>query len=99
VINAVKMMMVEFKDLKYSKSLNDSSRGEGSWDEANEWLAQTWMPFAIGNGLKHFAFVVSPDVFSAMSTEELATNIPEAGFEMRTFQSRSEAESWLNAVN
>jgi hypothetical protein len=99
VIRAVKLMLEKFGDLKYSKSLNDSSKGEGSWDDANDWLAKNWMPMAIANGLKHFAFVVSPDIFSAMSSDELATKIPEAGFEMRTFSNKPEAEEWLRSVN
>lgn len=83
--------------LKVAKILNDSSKGEGSWDEANEWLSSNWMPNAIANGLKKFAYIVSPDIFSAMSSEDLSTKVPEAGFEMRTFNSVAEAEAWLRA--
>lgn len=97
VIEASKQIMSSFDHLKYSKLLNDSSLGEGSWDDANEWLGANWIPSAISNGLKKFAFVVSPDIFSAMSSEELASKIPGTAFEMRTFQSKAEAESWLRA--
>lgn len=95
VIEGVKQFMRTFENLKYEKLLNDSSRGEGSWDEANEWLGQNWIPSAIANGLKKFAFVVSPDIFSAMSSEELATKIPGTAFEMRTFETKADAEAWL----
>lgn len=97
VIQAVQTLMDATAGKSYSKLLNDSSQGEGSWDDANEWLANNWIPFAITNGLKKFAFIVSPDIFSAMSSEDLATKIPGTSFEMRTFQSKKEAEGWLIA--
>jgi hypothetical protein len=97
VIEAVKRIIDTF-GVNYSKMLNDNSKGEGSWEEANSWLAQNWIPKAIAGGLKKFAFVVAQDVFSAMSSEELATIIPEAGFEMRTFSELSDAEAWLRAA-
>ncbi|WP_224996031.1 STAS/SEC14 domain-containing protein [Cesiribacter sp. SM1] len=98
VIAAVQQVMDSFGDLKFSNSLNDSSKGEGSWDEANDWLAKNWIPYAIANGLKRFAFIVSDDVFSAMSSDDLVTKIPGAGLEMRTFQTRAEGEAWLKSA-
>lgn len=98
VIEAVQQVMVAFKEIKYTKSLNDSSKSEGSWDEANDWLAKNWMPDAIANGLKKFAFIVSEDIFSSMATEEMATRVPGTLFEMRTFQTKAEAENWLRAA-
>lgn len=97
VIEAVKQVMTTFDHLRITKSLNDSSKGEGSWDEANEWLGQNWIPQAIANGMEKFAFVVSPDIFSAMSSEDLATKIPGTAFEMRTFSTKADAEAWLRA--
>ncbi len=73
--------------------LNDNSQLEGSWDEANEWIATDWMPRAIGAGLQRFAHVVSPDIFGAMSAEDLVSRA--AGFEMRIFESRQAAQTWL----
>lgn len=95
VIEGVKQYMGTFGHMKITKTLNDSSKGEGSWDEANEWLAQNWIPQAIAGGMEKFAYVVSPDIFSAMSSEELATKIPDTAFEMRTFEALPEAEAWL----
>jgi len=97
VIKAVKKSIETF-GLSYSNLLNDSSQAEVAWEEANQWLAENWIPQAIAGGLKKFAFVVSPDVFSAMSSQELATQIPEAGFEMRTFERVSDAKDWLRAA-
>ncbi len=82
-----------FERHRTSCLLNDNSRLEGSWDEANEWIAQDWMPRAIGLGLQRFAHVVSPDIFGAMSAEDLVSRA--AGFEMRIFESREAAQTWL----
>lgn len=95
VIQAVQQLMDTFAGARYTLCLNDSSKAEGSWDEANEWLASNWMPNAIASGLQKFAFVVSPDIFSAMSSEDLATKIPGTGIEMRTFKLKKEAGAWL----
>jgi hypothetical protein len=97
VIEATKQIMDTFNGVKYSKVLNDSSKGAGAWEEANEWLAQHWMPKAIADGLRKFAFVVSEDIFSSLSSEDLVTKVPGTGFEMRTFQNTAQAEAWLKA--
>jgi hypothetical protein len=80
-----------------TKMLNSNEKLQGSWDEANEWIANNWMPRALQGGLKYFAHVVSPDVFAQLAAETLEQNFKEAGFTMRTFGNRKEAESWLLA--
>ena len=95
VIEACKQLLAALKDVPYTLHLNNSSKGEGSWEEANEWLSQNWFPFAMSSGLKKFSYVVSADIFSAMSSEELTTIIPGNAFEMRTFRTQKEAENWL----
>lgn len=87
VIQAVTQLLNELKSVPYVHHLNDSSKAEGAWEEANEWLAQNWIPFAISNGLKKFSFIVSQDIFSKMASDELVTIIPGTSFEMKTFQS------------
>ena len=81
---------------KVTRLLNDNSALEGSWDEANEWIAQSWMPRALAGGLKRFAHVASPDVFGALSAEAMSTRVPEVGFELRIFGNRSQAQNWLS---
>ncbi|MFP4088972.1 MAG: hypothetical protein ACLFUB_12975 [Cyclobacteriaceae bacterium] len=75
--------------------MNDNSQLSGSWDEANDWIAQNWMPRALAAGLKKFAHITSLDVFGALSAEELLTKAGD--FEMRIFSDRKEAEAWLKA--
>ncbi len=95
VIEACKVSLEFVKKQQPEKILNDNSQLTGSWDEANEWIAQNWMPQALAAGLKKFAHVISPDVFGALSAEELVTKV--SGFEMRTFESEKEAKAWLKS--
>ncbi len=93
VIEACKVSLDHIEQQGISKILNDNSQLRGSWDEANDWIAQNWMPRALAAGLKKFAHIISPDIFGAMSAEELTTKVSD--FEMRVFNDRAEAEAWL----
>ncbi|MGB3587243.1 MAG: hypothetical protein WBA23_11915, partial [Tunicatimonas sp.] len=73
VIEACKVSLEFIEKQQPEKILNDNSQLTGSWDEANEWIAQNWMPRALASGLKRFAHVMSSDVFGALSAEELVT--------------------------
>ncbi len=75
--------------------LNDNSLISGPWSGANEWIATEWMPKALGMGLKWFAHVVSPNVFSALSASQLVSRVEGMNFEMRIFETRTEAQQWL----
>ena len=75
--------------------LNDNSLIAGPWSGANDWIATVWMPQALRLGLKRFAHVVSPNVFSAMSASQLVNRVEGMNFEMRIFQTRAEAQKWL----
>ncbi|TGE21468.1 STAS/SEC14 domain-containing protein [Hymenobacter aquaticus] len=74
--------------------LNDNSLVIGPWDHAVEWIAQDWTPRAIAAGLTHFAHVVSPESFAALSAQAMHTSIG-ANFQMRIFGDLPEAQAWL----
>ncbi len=74
--------------------LNDNSAVLGPWDHAVDWIAQDWTPRAIAAGLTHFAHVVSPESFAALSAEAMAGSIA-GSFQMRIFGRVAEARAWL----
>jgi hypothetical protein len=74
--------------------LNDNTNISGPWDHAVAWIAQDWTPRAIALGLTHFAHVVSPASFAALSAEALATSVGSS-FQMRIFGSVPAARQWL----
>ena len=77
-----------------SKMLNDNRQVVGSWNSANEWIAQTWMPQVLALGLKRFALVLSPGIFGQASASEMVTRVGTL-FEMRLFQDIELAKAWL----
>lgn len=74
--------------------LNDNTHITGPWDHAVAWIAQDWTPRAMALGLTHFAHVVSPASFAALSAEALATSVG-GSFQMRIFGSVPAARQWL----
>lgn len=81
-----------------SKLLIDNTRQEGSWDELNDWVANTWMPRILESGVKRYGHVLSKDVFTALSAEELSRSVHEYNFEFQMFGTKEEAEEWLTEV-
>lgn len=83
--------MLEKYDLKLM--VNNNSNLRGSWDHANDWIAEVWLPRALSLGLNKLSHIVSTDIFTTLSFEEMQTNI--AGkLDSHYFSSLEEAEKW-----
>ncbi|KAA9339816.1 hypothetical protein F0P96_04145 [Hymenobacter busanensis] len=74
--------------------LNDNRSVVGSWDQANDWIEQQWMPQALRLGLRRFAHVLSPGVFGRVSGEEMLRRVGDR-FEMHLFDDVTAAQRWL----
>jgi maltoporin len=75
---------------------NDNRELEGAWDEANDWVAQVWMPQAIAAGMKKFAHILAKDLYAQLSAEFMEENSRKVGdFQMRLFGDEPEALRWL----
>ena len=73
--------------------VNNNSNLRGSWDHANDWIAEVWLPRALALDLKKLSHIVSKDIFTTLSFEEMQTNI--AGkIDSHYFPSFEEAEKW-----
>ena len=83
-----------WQSIKCAYLLNDNRLVTGPWDHAVDWIAQDWAPRAIADGLTHFAQVVSPESFAAVSGELMHARIGTY-FQMRTFGRLEEAQQWL----
>ena len=80
-----------------SQLLNDNRDVVGSWNSANDWIAETWMPQALALGLERFAHIVSPGIFGQASAAEMITRVGTQ-FEMRLFQDIEQAQAWLRGA-
>lgn len=87
----------KIKEHRVSKLLNDNTQLEGTWDEANDWIAQEWMPEALEAGLMKFAHVISKDIFGQLSAEFMEDNNKQMQntFKLKTFGDLESAEKWL----
>ncbi|MFD2248144.1 STAS/SEC14 domain-containing protein [Pontibacter ruber] len=74
--------------------LNDNRLVVGPWNHATDWIANDWTPRAIKAGLTHFAHVVSPESFAALSAETMSAKVGDY-FQMQIFEDFDKAKEWL----
>jgi hypothetical protein len=79
-----------------SKILNDNILVKGTWTFAADWTTNVWFPQIVQAGLKQFAWVYSPDIFSRFSSEKAIKNNP--GQIVRYFHSLEDGKEWLHAT-
>ncbi|MES2732011.1 MAG: hypothetical protein V4714_09690 [Bacteroidota bacterium] len=79
-----------------SRFLINNKELRGPWQQANEWIAVELTPKAIAGGLRYYAHVVSPDLFGAMSVNDLEKRVEGVGFVMRVFKEMDAAQDWLS---
>lgn len=78
-----------------TKVLNDNSLVNGSWWEAAVWMADVWFPQMIEAGLKNFAWILSPNIFTELSARRAIEPHKET---VRPFYSFEEAHKWLSQI-
>ncbi|MBC7448870.1 MAG: hypothetical protein H7330_12510 [Hymenobacteraceae bacterium] len=74
--------------------LNDNCAVVGSWNQANDWIAQTWMPKALELGLRRFAHLAPAGTFVQASAEEMKKRVNDR-FAMALFTTAQEGTAWL----
>ena len=77
------------------RMINDSRLGSGPWGEANEWIITNWTPRAHQQGLRKSAMIVSQNVFSAMSAQQLQNSYAFAGLALASFASPDADLDWF----
>lgn len=77
-----------------SKVLNDNTHVTGPWQEAAEWTSTVWFPSMIAAGLRHFAWIFSPNIFAELSAKKAMP----ANDIVKSFNGVAEARQWLTSV-
>ncbi|MEM1134683.1 MAG: hypothetical protein AAGI07_02505 [Bacteroidota bacterium] len=97
VKNGVIEVLEEIQSHSCAKLINDNRELQRAWDGANEWITETWVPQATEAGLRKFAHIISPDVFTQLSAESMKSSNDEASgeFQMRIFKDMDEAKKWV----
>jgi hypothetical protein len=91
IINSGAVIIALFAKMGVSKVLNDNTLVTGPWYHAAEWTSKEWFPAMIKLGLKHFAWVFSPDAYATFSSEKA---MPQSSV-VKAFTSYDEALQWL----
>ena len=72
--------------------LNDNTLVTGSWWEAALWTADVWFPQMKKAGLRKFAWILSPNIFTELSAKRAMEPYPEI---VKAFHTCEEAYEWL----
>lgn len=84
-----------FKNHRCKGALVESTRMSGSFNEANDWLAEIFMPKLVSLGLRKVAVVLPHNIFAQMAVDDWDKKIN--GFVSRNFGSTNDALEWLNS--
>jgi len=91
-------LMLDFlQNSKCHKVINDNTFLKGNWFETAEWAKKDWLPAAIEAGLKYFAWVYPPEIFSLLAAD-VSVNEMSRDISARLFPTIAEAQAWLDSV-
>lgn len=85
------------KQQRCYKVLNDNTQVAGMWSEAAEWAGKEWFPSMTSAGLKYFAWVYSPNLYSRLSTD-LTLQFAANDAIVATFDDLETAKAWLTQM-
>jgi hypothetical protein len=90
------MRMLEYLELNHcDRIVNDNSRVQGNWSEAVEWVGHVWFPMMEQAGLKYFAHLFSPSLFSELSAQK-SIDIMAGIIKTQYFTDVRLAEEWID---
>jgi hypothetical protein len=79
------------------KVLNDNTRVTSMWSEAAEWAGKDLFPALAAAGLRYFAWVYSPNLYSRLSTD-LTLQFAAGSPVVATFDDVDTAQGWLKQM-
>ncbi|WP_181306848.1 hypothetical protein [Rufibacter sp. XAAS-G3-1] len=80
-----------------AKVFNDNTLATGIWSGAAEWEAKVWFPALYKAGVKYFAWVLSPELYSQLSTKETLKHTIN-DIIVLSFEEKVSAENWLKVM-
>ena len=96
VQNGGMVMLKMLEDNHCNKVLNDNTNVLGSWSEAADWAGNEWFPMMEKAGLKYFAWIYSPSMFSRLAAEKSA-DIAVGNITTQFFTDPGVARAWLES--
>ncbi|MHA4896602.1 ATP-binding protein [Pedobacter sp. PWIIR3] len=95
VKNGGLVMLEMLKENNCTKVLNDNTNVLGSWSEAADWAGKEWFPMMERAGLKYFAWVYSPSMFSRLAANR-SVDIAMGNVVTQFFTDTTVARQWLD---
>ncbi|MBC3538707.1 hypothetical protein ACFSC6_19870 [Rufibacter sediminis] len=90
-------MLKHVASTRSTKVFNDNTLVTGNWSGAAEWGAKIWFPAMYKAGVHYFAWVLSPELYSQLSTKE-TLKYTINGILILNFEDRDAAENWLKVM-
>ena len=84
-----------YKKNRCKGAIVESTKMSGSFNDANDWLSQIYMPKLASLGLQKVAVVLPQNIFAQLSVDEWDKKV--GGFVSRNFGSLNEALDWLKS--
>lgn len=82
------------KERKCEKYLNINTRTIGGWETSHGYLAESWAPRAVAEGLKYAAHVMAPGLMARQSAIELQPLVIDT-IAFHLFFDLEKARTWL----
>lgn len=94
VVKGCQIMLDLMKKNRCSLVLNDNSLVKGNWSEASDWGSEVWFPAMAKAGLKRFAWIYSPSIFSRIAA---GRSLPSDydNVQVAFFNQKETAAQWL----
>lgn len=89
--NAGGIILDLIKQKQIKKILNDNTLVVGPWHHTADWTHNVWFPAVIDAGLKHFAWVLSQNMFASISAKRAMIPSPV----IKSFKTYEQAHNWL----
>lgn len=96
VVAGCETMLKVMQEQACYKILNNNTFVEGQWSAAAKWGADVWFPAMRKAGLKWFAWIYSPSVFSRLSTDKTLKMAENPDY-INVFDDIDLAKDWLRS--
>lgn len=85
------------KERPTDKLLNYNNRVTGHYPGAIDWITKEWFPQLFHLGIRHFAWVYSPEFYTQVCTDAII--MPQKQIEVQGFYDEEDAQEWLSSRN
>ncbi|HEX9362213.1 MAG TPA: hypothetical protein VGA47_00310 [Candidatus Dormibacteraeota bacterium] len=85
------------RDRKAASLVSDNRRLAEVANQDQIWINESWVPMAVGSGLKRIAVVLASDGQVKTASEGIIRRFGDKVFETQTFASPDEALEWVRA--